>query len=59
MSFMAKKIASLMKTHFDIEPAYYDKYIKAKIRLHEDEINKNFHGNKIPKENVVCTCYSG
>ena len=56
MSFMAKKIASLMKTHFDSEPAYYDKYIKAKIRLHEDEINKNFHGNKIPKENVICTC---
>ena len=37
------KIKSLFKKKIDIKPMYFDKYIKAKIRLY----NVNFYGNKI------------
>ena len=53
-----KKVTSLMKREFDSEPAYCDKYIKTKIKLYGNIINKNFHGNEIPKENVSCACLS-
>ena len=43
---------------FDSEPVYDNKYIKAKIKICNNRINTNFHGNKIPEENKYCTCLS-
>ena len=35
---------------FDSEPVYNRKYLKAKVNSYNRKINKNFHKNKIPKE---------
>ena len=35
-----------------------DKYIKAKIKSSGDEVNTNFQGKKIPKENSSYKCLS-
>ena len=45
---------------FDSEPVYGDnyKYIKTKIKLHENKINTNFQGKNIPKENASYKCLS-
>ena len=55
-----ERVSSLMKTKFDSEPAYgdNDKYIKTKITSYGDEINTNFQGKKIPKENASYKCLS-
>ena len=47
-----------MSIKFDSEPVYgdNDKYIKTKIMIYEDNVNTNFHGKKIPKENTSCKC---
>ena len=49
-----ERVSCLMNVKLDSEPVYgdNDKYIKTKIKLCEDKVNINFHGNKIPKENV-------
>ena len=49
-----------MNIKFDSEPVYgdNDKYIKTKIKLHGDKINKNFQGKKILKENTSYQCLS-
>ena len=31
-----------------------DKYIKTKIKICGDNVNRNFHIKKIPKENTAC-----
>ena len=36
----------------------YNKYIKTKIKIYNNQINTNFHGNKIPEENEYYTCLS-
>ena len=43
---------------FNSEPVYGDnyKYIKTKIKLYGDNINTNFQGKKIPKENASYKC---
>ena len=33
-----------------------DKYIKAKIKLYNDKIDKSFHGNGTAKEDVCWAC---
>ena len=47
-----------MNIEFDNESVYgdNDKYIKAEIKMHEDRVNTNFHGKKVPKENASCKC---
>ena len=47
-----------MNIEFDSEPVYgdNDKYIKAKIKSYGDEVNTNFQGKKIPKENASYKC---
>ena len=47
-----------MNIEFDSEPVYgdNDKYIKAKTKSYGDKVNKNFQGNKIPKENSSYKC---
>ena len=53
-----EKVSSLMNTKFNSEPVYgdNDKYIKTK--MYGDNVNTNFHGKKIPKENTSCKCFS-
>ena len=53
-----EKVSSLMSIKFDSEPVYgdNDKYIKTKIMMYGDNVNTNFHGKKIPKENTSCKC---
>ena len=43
-----------MNIEFDSEPVYGDnnKYINTKIKMHEDRVNSNFEGKKVPKENA-------
>ena len=52
------KISNLLKKGFDIEPVYNNKYIKTKIKIFNDKIIINFHGNKMPEDNKCCTCLS-
>ena len=49
-----EKISNLLSVEFDSEPVYgdNDKYIKTKIKLYEDKVNRNFQGKKLPKENA-------
>ena len=49
-----------MNIEFDSEPAYgdVDKYIKTKIKMYGDRVNKNFQGQKVPKENASYKCIS-
>ena len=35
-----------------------DKCIKTKIKIYADNIIKNFHNKKIPKEKAPCNCLS-
>ena len=44
-----------MNTEFDSEPVYgdNDKYIKAKIKLYGDKVNKNFQGKKNTKRKCL------
>ena len=44
------KVKNSSKKEFDSEPAYNEKYVKAKITSYNGKINTNFHNNKIPKE---------
>ena len=41
---------------FNSEPVYNNKYIKYKIKIHNDRVYTNFRYNKIPKDNEYCTC---
>ena len=47
-----KKLKIVLKKN--CEPAYNEKYIKAKIKPY----SRNFHNNKIPKEGSQCVCFS-
>ena len=49
-----KKAKTSIKKEFDSEPIYNEKYLKAKIKSYNGEINKNSHNNKIPKESSQC-----
>ena len=35
------------------EPVYNNKYINAKLKLHNGRINASFYDNKIPKESLL------
>ena len=50
----------LLNIKFDSDPAFgdNDKYIKTKIKIHENKVNNNFQGKKIPKENTTYKCLS-
>ena len=49
-----------MNIELNKEPVYgdNDKYMKTKIKLYEDKVNKNFQGKKVPKENASYKCFS-
>ena len=48
-----ERLGNLLNIEFDTEPVHgdVDKYIKTKIIMHEDRVNTNFQGKKVPKEN--------
>ena len=49
-----ERVSNLMNIKFHSKPVYgdNDKYIKTKLKLYGNKINKNFQGKKIPKENA-------
>ena len=49
-----------MNMKFDSKAVYgdSDKYIKTKIKSNGDQINTNFQGKKVPKENASYKCFS-
>ena len=55
-----EKVSSLMNKEFDSESVHgdNDKYIKTEIKSYRDNVNTNFHGKKIPKENASNKCLS-
>ena len=55
-----EKISNLMNIESDSETVYgdNDKYIKAKITSYGNEVNTNFQGKKMPKENASYKCLS-
>ena len=55
-----EKVGNLLNIKFDSEPVYghNDKYIKRKIKIYDNNVNTNFHGKKIPKENASYKCFS-
>ena len=50
------KIKNLMNIKFDSKPVYddNDKYINTKVKIYDNNVNTNFHGKKVPKENASC-----
>ena len=53
-----KKVKNIIKKEFDSEPVYNEKYLKAKIKSYDGNINTNFYNNKIPKEGFQFICLS-
>ena len=55
-----KKVKNLLNIKFDSEPVYgdNDKYIKTKIKMYDGNVNTNFQGKRIPKENASQRCLS-
>ena len=55
-----EKVGNLLSIEFDSEPVYgdEDKYIKTKRKMYEDNLNTNFQGKKVPKENASYKCIS-
>ena len=49
-----ERVGNLLNIEFDSEPFYddVDKYIKTKIKMYGDRVNKNIQGKKVPKENA-------
>ena len=45
-----------MNIKFDSKPVYdyNDKYINTKVKIYDNNVNTNFHGKKVPKENASC-----
>ena len=53
-----EKVSKSIKQKFDSEPVYDEKYPKTKIKSYKGKINKNFHNDKIPKEDSPYICLS-
>ena len=50
------EIKNLLDAKVDSQPIYYDKYIKAKVKIFSSIINIFFSGNEIPKERNYDIC---
>ena len=55
-----EKVTNSLNLKFDSEPIYgdNDKYIKTEIKMYDGNVNTNFQGKKVPKENASCKCLS-
>ena len=45
-----KRLKIISKKEFDSEPVYNEKYLKAKIKSYNGNINTNFHNSKMQKK---------
>ena len=50
------QIKEKLNIKFHSKPVYDQTYITAKVREFDGKVKTNFLGNKIPKENMHCTC---
>ena len=50
------KIKEKLNIKFHSMPVYDKTYIKAKVREFDSKIKTNFLGDRVPKENMYCTC---
>ena len=52
------KAEKLLRIDFESKPVYGDddKYIKTKLKIYADNIIKNFHNKRMPKEKAPCEC---
>ena len=41
---------NITRKEFDSKPVYNEKHLKTKIKSYNGNINRNFHNNKIPKQ---------
>ena len=48
------EVRNLLNIKFDNEPipGYNEKNIEIKIKIYDDNVNKNFEGKKVPKQNA-------
>ena len=55
-----EKVKSLLNIKHDSEPVYgdNDKYIKTKVKIYDNNVDTDFHGKKVPKENASYKCLS-
>ena len=55
-----ERVGNLLNIEFDSEPVYgdVDKYIKTKIKIYGDRVNRNFQGKNVSKENASYKCLS-
>ena len=57
-----ERISHPINIEFDIRQSNSlwskDIYIKTKIKMYEDRVNKNFKGKKVPEENASYNCLS-
>ena len=51
-------VSKSIKKGFDSEPISNKKYLKTKVKNHEEKINTNYHNDKILKEGPQCICLS-
>ena len=51
-------VSDSMKKGFHSEPICAEKYLKTKKNLTKGKINKNVHGDKVPKAGSQCICLS-
>ena len=53
-----EKISNLLNMKFYSQPVYGDggKYIKTKIKMYGDRVNRNFQGKEVPKGNASNKC---
>ena len=54
-----EKVKNIIKKEFDSESVYNEKYLKTKIKSYNENINTNFHNNKIQKEDSQYIYLSG
>ena len=48
------KISKLLKKRFDSRSVWDNKYIKTKIKIYNNKMDRNFHRNEMPKHNEYC-----
>ena len=53
-----EKVKNSIKKEFEAEPAYNEKYLKAKIKSYNGKININFHDNQLSIEDSQFICLS-
>ena len=55
-----KKVRNILNIKLDSEPVYgdNDKYIEPEIKIYDGNVNTNFQGKKLPKENASYQCLS-